>query len=157
MSRYRIDGSSSAPGIAFSAYLVVFGLLAAYFYFLMQPQNIPNPGLAAYKPPPATVIDYATVAHYQMPAQSPAQPQQEQAPPVAEIESRPEEPKPTVAEPQRERKVAVKKPKRPGARTASRARNNPYGHYATPYSRGRGYPYGRYATPYYGYWGYRAF
>src|SRR5687768_9582328 len=133
MTRYRIGGASSAPGIAFSAYLVVFGLLAACFYSLMQPQHIPNPGLAAYKPPPATVIDYAAAVHSEMPAQPPAQPQQEQAPPPAQIESRPEEPKPAVAEPQRERKVAVKKPKRPGTRTASMARNNPYGHYATPY------------------------
>ena len=156
MSQYRIDRSGSAPGIAFSAYLVVLSLLAAYFYSLMQPHYNSNPGLAAYKPPPATVIDYGAAVHYEMPAPAPAQPQQ--APPLAEIESRPEEPKPAVAEPQRERKVAVKKQKRPSTRTASRARNNPYRHYATPYyySRGRG-AYGRYATPYYGYWGYRAF
>jgi hypothetical protein len=157
MSRYRIDGSITAPGIAFSAHLVVFCLLAAYFYSLMQPQYIPNPGLAAYKPPPATIINYETGIGYEMPAQSPAQAQQEQtALLLGEMGSRPEKPKPSVAESQRERKIAVKKAKRPSARTASSARGNPLGHYAIPYySRARGNPY--YATPHYWYWGHRAF
>jgi hypothetical protein len=56
MSRYRIDGNSAAVGIPFAVYLTVFGLLALRLYSLYQPQYIPNPGLAAYKPPPATVI-----------------------------------------------------------------------------------------------------
>jgi hypothetical protein len=36
----------------------IYGLLAISFYALMQPAQIPNPGLLAYKPPPATVITY---------------------------------------------------------------------------------------------------
>jgi hypothetical protein len=40
----------------------VCGLLGFAFYKLMQPTQIPNPGLAAYKPPPATVINYPPVA-----------------------------------------------------------------------------------------------
>ena len=56
MIRYRIDGNSAAVGIPFAVYLTVFGLLALWLYSLYQPQYIPNPGLAVYKPPPATVI-----------------------------------------------------------------------------------------------------
>src|SRR5262249_55614380 len=37
---------------------LVFGLLAFGFYKLMEPTQRPNYGLAAYKPPPATVITY---------------------------------------------------------------------------------------------------
>ena len=36
----------------------IFGLLAFGFHTLMQPTRIPNIGLLAYKPPPATVITY---------------------------------------------------------------------------------------------------
>jgi len=43
-------------GVPFAVYLTLFGLLALWFYSLFQPQYIPNPGLAAYKPPPCTVI-----------------------------------------------------------------------------------------------------
>jgi hypothetical protein len=43
---------------------LVFGLLGFGFYKLMQPRQIPNPGLAAYKPPPATLIIYPPVAQW---------------------------------------------------------------------------------------------
>ena len=36
----------------------IYGLLAFGFHTLMQPMRIPNIGLLAYKPPPATVITY---------------------------------------------------------------------------------------------------
>ena len=53
---YRIEGNSAGLGIPVAVYLTVFGLLALWFYSLFQPQYIHNPGLTAYKPPPATVI-----------------------------------------------------------------------------------------------------
>jgi hypothetical protein len=37
---------------------LVFGLLAFSFYKLMEPTRLPNFGLLAYKPPPATVVTY---------------------------------------------------------------------------------------------------
>ena len=40
----------------------IYGLLAFSFYTLMQPTRIPNIGLLAYKPPPATVIAYQAEA-----------------------------------------------------------------------------------------------
>ena len=40
----------------------LYGLLAFGFYTLMQPARIPNLGLLAYKPPPATVVTYQAEA-----------------------------------------------------------------------------------------------
>ena len=40
----------------------VYGLFGFGFYNMFQPLQFPNPGLAAYKPPPATVITYAARA-----------------------------------------------------------------------------------------------
>ena len=49
--------------VALALYLGVYCAVAACFAFgvyeLMQPSRHANPGLAAYKPPPATVIAYA--------------------------------------------------------------------------------------------------
>jgi hypothetical protein len=51
------DGLGVALGFHLVAYSVAFGCFALGLYTVMQPQRLPNPGLAAYKPPPATVID----------------------------------------------------------------------------------------------------
>jgi hypothetical protein len=119
MTRYRIDGTSASVGIPLAAYIIALGLFALWFYSLLQPQYTPNPGLAAYKPPPATVIS-------EMPARLVAQ--HWQAPPLAEIESRAEEPKATVVDSQPERTIDVKEPKRPTTRP--RERDNPLRDYA---------------------------
>jgi hypothetical protein len=42
--------------------MFVCGLFGFGFYNMFQPSQFPNPGLAAYKPPPATVITYAAAA-----------------------------------------------------------------------------------------------
>jgi hypothetical protein len=46
--------------VALCIHLCIYCAAAACFglgfYVLMQPSRSPNPGLAAYKPPPATVI-----------------------------------------------------------------------------------------------------
>jgi hypothetical protein len=53
------DGVAAAVGIHLCLYCALAGCFAFGFYALMQPTPYPNPGLAAYKPPPATVISYA--------------------------------------------------------------------------------------------------
>jgi hypothetical protein len=146
MTRYRIaenriDGT--ALGGLLAAYAVVFGLFAVWFYPLLHARHNPNPGLAAYQPPPATVVDY------QAATRSPAQ--HWQAPPLAEIESRPAEPKTNalpssehstkVVDHQPERVIDVKKPRRPKAPTSPSERDNPLRGYAaaahSEYSGGR--------------------
>ena len=59
-TRYRqeSDGLGVALGIHLSIYSFVFVLFSAGLYSLLQPKQVANPGLAAYKPPPATVISY---------------------------------------------------------------------------------------------------
>ena len=144
MPRARIDGA--AVGVPLAVYMLVLSLLAFWFHSLLQPQYVANPGLAAYKPPPGTVIGYAPpvrlLAHHW------------QAPPHAEIESPAEEPKTTVVESNPERTIEVKKPKRPKAR----GRDNPLNHYAAWY---RGYGSSRYSgnygSAYHGYNGNRPF
>ena len=42
--------------------MFVYDLFGFGFYNMFQPLQFPNPGLAAYKPPPATVITYAAMA-----------------------------------------------------------------------------------------------
>jgi hypothetical protein len=127
MTRYRIDGTTAAVGVPIAAYGIGLSLLALWLHYLFQPQYTPNPGLAAYKPPLATVLS-------EMPARSLAQ--RWQAPPLAEIESQAEEPKTTVVESEPERTVDVKEPKRPKAPTRTGERNNPLRDYAASY---RGY------------------
>lgn len=142
MPRERIDGNSAAVGIPLAVYMIALGLLAFWFHSLLQPQYVANPGLEAYKPPPATVIGYAPptrlLAHHW------------QAPPHAEIESPAEEPKTTVVESKPERTIEVKEPKRRKARE----RDNPLNHYAASY---RGFGSSRQGNAYQGYSGNRPF
>jgi hypothetical protein len=56
------DGVASALGIHLSLYCAVAGCLVLGLYALMQPSRSPNPGLAAYKPPPGTVVNYVAPA-----------------------------------------------------------------------------------------------
>src|SRR3954470_14590993 len=56
------EGTAVAIASLLTVCRLVCGLLGFGFYDLMQPRQIPNPGLAAYKPPPATVILYPPVA-----------------------------------------------------------------------------------------------
>jgi hypothetical protein len=50
---------AAALGIHLCLYCALAGCFAFGFYALMQPTPYPNPGVAAYEPPPATVINYA--------------------------------------------------------------------------------------------------
>jgi hypothetical protein len=127
MTPNRIEGNSAGLGILVAVNLTVLGLLALWFYSLFQPQYIHNPGLAAYNPPPATVIN--------MPARLLAQ--QSQPTPPAEFETPAEEPTPTVVESNPEPTI-VQEPKRPKAKR-SRQRDNPYWDYAAAYPWYGGY------------------
>ena len=55
-------------GVAIAFYLAVCmfvcSLFGFGFYNMFQPLQFPNPGLAAYKPPPATIITYAATAKF---------------------------------------------------------------------------------------------
>jgi hypothetical protein len=57
-SAYRPDGVTAALGIYLVVYCGVAACLAFGLYALLQPARVLNPGLAAYKPPPATVVRY---------------------------------------------------------------------------------------------------
>jgi hypothetical protein len=147
MTRYRMEGTSTAVGIPVAAYFIGLSLFALWPYSLLQPHYRPNPGLAAYKPPPATVIDYEPptrlLAHHL------------QAPPSAEIESPADEPKTRVAVSKPEPTVQVKEPKNSKAKRP-RERHNPFRDYAAAYPWYGGYrPSRNYAFQ--GYGGYRPF
>ena len=57
-STSKLQGLRSAA--AFTPYLCVYAGIAFAFYWLMQPTVVPNQGLAAYKPPPLAVVNYAS-------------------------------------------------------------------------------------------------
>ena len=56
-SRGHIDGAPVALAIYAVVCCAVTVCLALGLYELMQPRRFANPGLAAYKPPPGTVIN----------------------------------------------------------------------------------------------------
>ena len=58
-SPFRDCGVIAAPGITLGVYIGVAVCFAAGFYWLMQPTVILNPGLAAHKALPKTVVIYA--------------------------------------------------------------------------------------------------
>ena len=144
MTRYRVDAKSAAVGIPLTVYLTALSLLALWLYALLQPRQFSNPGLAAYTPPPGTVVSDVMPArllsHHWQP------------PPSAQIESPAEEPKTTIDTP--ERTVEVEKPKPPKVRK----RDNPLNHYAASYRAYSSSRYsGNYAAAYSGYSGNRPF
>lgn len=86
----------TAVGIAVAGYAGFFLIL----YWLMQPSITPNPGLAAYRPPPKTVVHYAD-SPWVPPAPEPFPIRAaERAPPVAKS-SVTEEPKKEAKKPER--------------------------------------------------------
>jgi hypothetical protein len=102
----------------------VFGLFALWLHSLLQPRVFANPGLAAYAPPPATVISYGKPARLLA--------EHGQAPPIAEVESPAEQPTRTVVQSKPERTIDVTEPKRSKAKRP-RERNNPFRDYAAAY------------------------
>jgi hypothetical protein len=127
----RRDGLDASLAIHLALYCAVAGCFALVLYFLLQPSRSANPGLAAYKPPPATVLP-ASVASL---ADGAAQPPARVASVPQPIAAAPEVEATDVSAPrqsdakQTERHVKPVKPKRP--RTASRKqRRNPLMDYA---------------------------
>ena len=43
---------------ALAIFVAVYAGIASGFFWLMQPSSVPNSGVAAYKPPPATIVNY---------------------------------------------------------------------------------------------------
>jgi hypothetical protein len=60
----QAEGSSAGIAALFAVCALVCGLFGVGFYKLMQPVKFPNPGLAAYKPPPATIITYPSAVQF---------------------------------------------------------------------------------------------
>ena len=56
--QYQRDGLAGALAIHLCLYCAVGGCFAFGLHELLQPTRFVNPGIAAYKPPPATVIAY---------------------------------------------------------------------------------------------------
>jgi hypothetical protein len=58
----HIKKTGTAIAIYLAVCMLVYGFFGFGFYKMFQPLQFPNPGLAAYEPPPATVITYAATA-----------------------------------------------------------------------------------------------
>jgi hypothetical protein len=58
----HIKKTGTAIAVYLAVCMLVYGFFGFGFYKMFQPLQFPNPGLAAYKPPPATVITYAATA-----------------------------------------------------------------------------------------------
>ena len=58
----HIKKTGTAIAIHLAVCMLVYGFFGFGFYKMFQSLQFPNPGLAAYKPPPATVITYAATA-----------------------------------------------------------------------------------------------
>ena len=120
---YRLG---AATGMVLAAYAGFFFVL----YWLMQPSVTANPGLAAYQPPPKTVVRYAD-SPWVPPAPSEALPIRAEAQPAA-----PEIAKSSVAaEP---KKATKKQEARTSPRRAHpvREQSNPFWGYASSRSFG---------------------
>jgi hypothetical protein len=102
----------TAVGIVIAGYAAFFLIL----YWLMQPSISPNPGLAAYRPPPKTVVHYAD-APWVPPAPAELLPiRSTDRPPAIAKNSVTEEPKKETKKPER----------RPSARQTQPATQNPF-------------------------------
>lgn len=120
---YRLG---AAAGMVLAAYVGFFFVL----YWLMQPSVTANPGLAAYRPPPKTVVRYAD-SPWVPPAPSEVLPMRAEAEPAA-----PEPAKSSVAEePKKETKKQAPRTSPRQARPV-REQANPFWGYASSRSFG---------------------
>ena len=135
-ARAKAAVSSAGPLALYSFFiLLVFGGFAGAMYYQLTPSRMPNPGLAAYAPPPATVL--ASAPARAMPAPQPigdvaqakpepATPEVKDTPAAPVVEAN-EPPPPVVHKKPPTRKVA-KRHKR--ERNARSRRHNPRLDYA---------------------------
>jgi hypothetical protein len=56
--RQQDNGVGAGLGIHLCLYCAVAACFAVGFYALLQPLRVPNPGLAAFKPLPGTIVTY---------------------------------------------------------------------------------------------------
>jgi hypothetical protein len=68
----RSDGLDAALAIHLALYCAVGACFALGFYLLLQPSRSANPGLAAYQPPPATVMTVSVPSLGEAAADAPA-------------------------------------------------------------------------------------
>jgi hypothetical protein len=66
------DGVAVALAEHLCMYCAGAGLIAFALYYAMQPTRVANPGLAAYKPPPRTVMTYTVPLTFEREATTPA-------------------------------------------------------------------------------------
>jgi hypothetical protein len=66
------DGVAVALAKHLCMYCAGAGLIAFALYHAMQPTRVANPGLAAYKPPPRTVMTYTVPLTFEREATTPA-------------------------------------------------------------------------------------
>jgi hypothetical protein len=128
---YPDTGSAIALAIYLAAYVGLAGCFAAGLYWLMQPSVFPNAGLAAYKPPPNTVVTFSG-----SPGAWTPRPLLEQTPALAVVEPAPVVAESPVVTPKKEAKkqqaVAAPRARRPGPE-----RRNPMQDYAYQPSYGQ--------------------
>ena len=107
-SRYPDSGLTVALAIYLGIYVGAAGCFAAGLHWLMQPSVLPNAGLAAYKPPPNTIVTYRGSPSAWTPPTLPE-------PTVAVAEPGPEVAVSPVAAPKKEAKKqqAAPRPRRP--------------------------------------------
>ena len=123
--RHQDVGLTVALEINFGVYAGIVACFAAGLFWLMQPKILQNHGLAAYKPPPGTVVIYADPAWLPPASSEPIETVgvAEPAPPPVVVES-------SVAATKKEIK------KRETRTTAPRERLNPFWDNAAAPSRG---------------------
>src|SRR5262249_40894218 len=120
---YRLG---AAAGIVLAAYAGFFLVL----YWLMQPSATANPGLAAYRPPPKTIVRYADSPWVPPPPS-------EALPIRAEAEPAPDPAKSSVAEePKKETKKKQEARTTPRRARPVREQTNPFWGYASSRSYG---------------------
>src|SRR5262249_20975473 len=66
------DGVTVALAEHLCMYCAGAGLIAFALYYAMQPTRVANPGLAAYKPPPRTIMTYTVPLTFEREATTPA-------------------------------------------------------------------------------------
>ena len=59
----QTERTAACIAVYLSFCMFVYGAFGYGFYRMFQPRHIPNPGLAAYRPFPATVMEYAGTAN----------------------------------------------------------------------------------------------
>jgi hypothetical protein len=109
--RVRRQERDYGAAAVLAIFLAVFGGAGFGLYWLMQPAKVTNYGMAAYKPPPKTVVDYdmsaaATAASERL-AAMPAPPPLPEPEPVAAPEPKKETKSREARQPQAPRRERV--------------------------------------------------